>query len=294
MLKLKIGGTYANKLGEVFTITKKINGSFDFEAECGTQFKENGQYLWDLSSDHDLIIELKIEEKPMNDLKIARIKINSEEERQILKGFFELQGWKCSNMADWRGNFPFYGYNSCANEVISHDLGATGVFYNSLNDFFLKKPIVKYKEFKLNKDYTAHIYPDKVMVGEVEVSFATIREIVSDKPSDILNNCVVRVPTQELFDIVNKLGENPIDNENWRTYKDQTYIRFENEYSYFGSLSGGVFYDFPEVQIADLFITKPREVKINEEYTALITGDEARIGCQNFKLSLIKQLADLL
>lgn len=231
-----------------------------------------------------------------SDIKKARIKINSEEERKILKGFFELQGWRSSDMLNWKGKFPFYGYDEDRGGMNAWpESTGNGICYASLNDFFLKNPIVKYKELRLNDKYTAHIYPDRVMVGDIKVSFDTIREIVSDKFSTkVLDNIVVRVPTQELFSIVNSLAQNPCVNNYWNTYKEESYILFEKGCSRFGYTSYPGFKDHPEVQIADLFIKKPHKVKIDDEYTAVIKGDQISIGCQDFSLKTVKELAALI
>ncbi len=233
------------------------------------------------------------------DIKKARIKINSEEERLILKGFFELQGWRPSDMRNWNGTFPFYGYDENFGKMNSWPEGTTsGVCYASLNDFFLKKPIVKYKEFKLNDEYTAHIYPDKVMVGDIKVSFDTIQKIISNPTKNFPEKFAVRTPTQELLDLaLNQLKflypNNKVRNITLQ-HRNQTAISLQPKEIYYCTNDYFQRQNWAFVEIADLFLSEPYGVKINDTYTAVVKGDLIKIGCQTLPLSVVKELAALL
>ncbi len=298
VITLKDGGKYKNRAGIIEMVSKNNTGNAEktYPFKSGSRlYTLHGNYYssGDYSSE-DLIEEIEDEPAKRTELPESfsvRV-VNETISRIVQEHFFK-------NEIYWNGGGKTY-LNTTGNEVICFGYPSyTGIARGSEKhniekgcevislEEFLSLPFPKKEPtLELSPGYVAVVKKDKVVVGEIEVSFATVREIhrALNDPSTVLPASFgIWTPTKELYDItLAKLKE---------IYKKEPYSHYWQDketcvfYNYGNNnrvaIGNRNNKDAPLIDIAKLWEEKPVvEIKINNRYTAVIKDGTVSVGCQ--------------
>lgn len=83
---------------------------------------------------------------------------------------------------------------------------------------------------------------------------------------------------------------NGFDSAGGRIITDKWTLIFEDGHWIQGSIGWGVPKTFEEIMFILLGVNQPKEVKLNNDYTAIIDGDDVTVGCQTFPLSKVREI----
>lgn len=313
VITLKDGGKYKSKSGKieiVFKLSNSTNSNHVFKGQNGIFYTKKGMFYCDeIPSQYDLIEEIEDEPAKLTELPQSfSVRIVNETISRIIQEHFFKNGI-CWNSGDKNylttvGQEVIYfglpGYTGIARGTEKHNV-EKGYPIISLEEFLSLPFPKKEPTLELSPGYVAVVKKDKVVVGEIEVSFATVREIYRalNEPSTVLpEKFGIWTPTKELYDIaLTKLKE---------IYKKEPYSHYWQDketcvfYNYGNNnrvaIGNRNNKDAPLIDIAKMWEEKPvAEIKINNRYTAVIKDGTVSVGCQkNIGKDKIEALVALL
>lgn len=170
-----------------------------------------------------------------------------------------------------------------------------GIPIISLKDFFEGEFTTR---MKLNEKCHGEIQKGKVAVyyegSEYIVKNEHIRKIVAAMDKGLPENWAIRVPTQELWDIVvNKLkgtySPYSVDDQ-WTNYKEASVIIRHWADNFSNSRIGAVGSNMVFISLEELFLKLPPKMLLLG-FDVKILGKVTKIACQEFKNEVIKELA---
>lgn len=199
--------------------------------------------------------------------------------------------------------------NLSPNYLISYNYSNTKCIGYSLRDFYEEEniPIISLKEFfegefasriKLNEKCHGEMQKGKVAVyyegSEYIVKNERIREIAAALANGLPENWAIRVPTQELWDIVVKklkLTYSPYSvDDQWANYKENTVILEYSGCKFASSRIGAVGSNMVFISIEELFLKMPPKISLLG-FDVIIAEKHTRVACQEFDNAVIKELA---